>query len=309
MYLGDDLGALVDSIINGTDYRSNGKVNMLTGVDVLPDFKKDTSDRNRTSPFAFTGNKFEFRALGSSLNIACPNYMLNTMVADELSQFCEELKKADDLGAAAKALIKRTLTEHKNIIFNGDNYSDEWVKEAEKRGLCNYRSLPEAMAHYVDKKNVDLFVRNGIVTEAEIHARYEIELETYSKQLRIEARTMIDMAEKNITPAVIAFVNKLSDAAIAKKQLSESYSVYAETKLIEELSSDLESFVKKTAELKEAANNASLYADKPLELALYYRNTVFALMGELRTLGDAMESKTAAAYWPYPSYADILFGV
>ncbi len=309
MYLGDDLGALVDSIINGTDYRSNGKVNMLTGVDVLPDFKKDTSDRNRTSPFAFTGNKFEFRALGSSLNIACPNYMLNTMVADELSQFCEELKKADDLGAAAKALIKRTLTEHKNIIFNGDNYSDEWVKEAERRGLCNYRSLPEAMAHYVDKKNVDLFVRNGIVTEAEIHARYEIELETYSKQLRIEARTMIDMAEKNITPAVIAFVNKLSDAAIAKKQLSESYSVYAETKLIEELSSDLESFVKKTAELKEAANNASLYADKPLELALYYRNTVFALMGELRTLGDAMESKTAAAYWPYPSYADILFGV
>ncbi|MBQ1659935.1 MAG: glutamine synthetase III, partial [Clostridia bacterium] len=306
MYLGDDLGALVDSIINGTDYRSNGKVNMLTGVDVLPDFKKDTSDRNRTSPFAFTGNKFEFRALGSSLNIACPNYMLNTMVADELSQFCEELKKADDLGAAAKALIKRTLTEHKNIIFNGDNYSDEWVKEAERRGLCNYRSLPEAMAHYVDKKNVDLFVRNGIVTEAEIHARYEIELETYSKQLRIEARTMIDMAEKNITPAVIAFVNKLSDAAIAKKQLSESYSVYAETKLIEELSSDLESFVKKTAELKEAANNASLYADKPLELALYYRNTVFALMGELRTLGDAMESKTAAAYWPYPSYADIL---
>jgi len=309
MYLGDDLGALVDSIINGTDYRSNGKVNMLTGVDVLPDFKKDTSDRNRTSPFAFTGNKFEFRALGSSLNIACPNYMLNTMVADELSQFCEELKKADDLGAAAKALIKRTLTEHKNIIFNGDNYSDEWVKEAERRGLCNYRSLPEAMAHYVDKKNVDLFVRNGIVTEAEIHARYEIELETYSKQLRIEARTMIDMAEKNITPAVIAFVNKLSDAAIAKKQLSASYSVYAETKLIEELSSDLESFVKKTAELKEAANNASLYADKPLELALYYRNTVFALMGELRTLGDAMESKTAAAYWPYPSYADILFGV
>ncbi len=309
MYLGDDLGALVDSIINGTDYRSNGKSEMLTGVDVLPDFKKDSSDRNRTSPFAFTGNKFEFRALGSSLNIACPNYMLNTMVADELAQFYDELKNADDLEAAEKAIIKRTLTEHKNIIFNGDNYSDEWVKEAERRGLCNYRSLPEAMAHYVDKKNVDLFVRNGIVTEAEIHARYEIELETYSKQLRIEALTMIDMAEKNITPAVISFVSKLSDAAIAKKQLSASYSVYAETKLIEELSEDLESFVKKTAELKEAANNASLYKDDQLKLALYYRNTVFALMGELRALGDAMETKTSAAYWPYPSYAEILFGV
>ncbi len=309
MYLGDDLGALVDSVINGTDYRSNGKVNMLTGVDVLPDFKKDTSDRNRTSPFAFTGNKFEFRALGSSLNIACPNYMLNTMVADELAQFYEELKNADDLEAAEKAVIKRTLTEHKNIIFNGDNYSDEWVKEAERRGLCNYRSLPEAMAHYVDKKNVDLFVRNGILTEAEIRARYEIELETYSKQLRIEALTMIDMAEKNITPAVISFVSSLSSAAIAKKQLSESYSVYAETSLVEELSEKLEAFVKKTAELKAAVAGAAEYKNDALAESGYYRNTVFSLMDELRKLGDAMETKTSAAYWPYPSYAEILFGV
>ena len=309
MYLGDDLGALVDSIINGTAYRSNGKTDMLTGVDVLPDLKKDTSDRNRTSPFAFTGNKFEFRALGSSLNIACPNYMLNTIVADELSQFCEELKNADDLEAAEKAIIKRTLTEHKNIIFNGDNYSDEWVKEAERRGLCNYRSLPEAMQHYVDKKNIDLFVRNGILTEAEIRARYEIELETYSKQIRIEALTMIDMAEKNITPAVISFVSKLSDAAIAKKQLSESYSVYAETMLIGELSEKLEAFVKKTAELKDAVNKAADYKDDALAESSYYRNTVFALMDELRKIGDAMETKTSAAYWPYPSYAEILFGV
>lgn len=309
MYLGDDLGALVDSIINGKDYRSNGKTEMLTGVDVLPDFKKDTSDRNRTSPFAFTGNKFEFRALGSSLNIACPNYMLNTMVADELEQFYEELKNADDLEAAEKAIIKRSLTEHKNIIFNGDNYSDEWVKEAERRGLCNYRSLPEAMQHYVDKKNIDLFVRNGILTEAEIRARYEIELETYSKQLRIEALTMIDMAEKNITPAVISFVSKLSNAAIAKKQLSESYSVYAETTLIGELSEKLEAFVKKTAQLKEAVDGAAEYKNDALALSSYYRNTVFALMDELRKLGDAMETKTSAAYWPYPSYAEILFGV
>ena len=309
MYLGDDLGALVEAIIHGTDFRSNGKVDMLTGVDVLPDFKKDTSDRNRTSPFAFTGNKFEFRALGSSLNIACPNYMLNTMVADELAQFYEELKDADDLPTAIKTLVKRVLTEHQAIIFNGDNYSEEWVREAERRGLCNYRSLPEAMAHYIDQKNVDLFVRNGIVTEEEIHARYEIELEHYSKQLHIEALTMIDMAEKNITPAVIGFVNKLSEAALAKKQLSAAYSVYAETTLIEELSKTLEEFVKKTAALKAATDNAALYADDPLRQAGYYRETVFTLMEELRVLGDSMERKTAKSYWPYPSYGDILFGV
>ena len=306
MYLGDDLGALVDSIISGVEYHSKGKTNMLTGVDVLPDFRKDTSDRNRTSPFAFTGNKFEFRALGSSLNIGCPNYMLNTMVADELAQFRDELTGAQDLEAAVRALVKRTFTEHKNIIFNGDNYSDEWVEEAARRGLCNYRSLPEAMAHFIDKKNVDLFTKNGIITKQEIYSRYEIELEMYSKQLHIEALTMIDMAEKNITPAVIAFVNSLSDAALAKKSLG-AYSVYAETTLIGELSDKLEQFVKKTAELKAAVEGAAQYDG--LELAMYYRNTVFALMNELRALGDAMEQKTSAKYWPYPSYGEILFGV
>ena len=211
MYLGDDLGAMVDSIINGKEYTPALKKEMLTGVDVLPDFKKDTSDRNRTSPFAFTGNKFEFRALGSSLNIGCPNYMLNTMVAEELSQFYNELVNADDLETALKALVKKTLTEHQNIIFNGDNYSEEWVKEAEKRGLCNYRSLPEAMEHYIDRKNIDLFVGNGILNEPEILARYEIELEQYAKEIRIEALTMVEMAEKNILPSVISFIKELAD--------------------------------------------------------------------------------------------------
>ena len=306
MYLGDDLGALVDSIINGEEYHSAGKTNMLTGVDVLPDFRKDTSDRNRTSPFAFTGNKFEFRALGSSLNIGCPNYMLNTMVAEELAQFRDELSGAEDINATIKDIVKKTLTEHRNIIFNGDNYSDEWVEEAARRGLCNYRSLPEAMAHFIDKKNVDLFTKNGIITEQEIYSRYEIELEMYSKQLHIEALTMIDMAEKNITPAVIAFVNSLSNAALAKKSLG-AYSIYAETSLIEELSDTLEKFVKKTDELKAAVEAAAQY--EGLELAMYYRKTVFELMNELRALGDAMETKTSAKYWPYPSYGEILFGV
>ena len=309
MYLGDDLGAMVDSIINGSEYVSERKKEMLTGVDVLPDFKKDTSDRNRTSPFAFTGNKFEFRALGSSLNIGCPNYMLNTMVAEELSQFYDELVNADDLEAALKALVKKTLTEHKNIIFNGDNYSDEWVKEAEKRGLCNYRSLPEAMEHYIDRKNIDLFVKNGILNEPEILARYEIELEQYAKQIRIEALTMVEMAEKNMLPSVISFVKELADTAIAKKSLSPSFSVYPETTLIETLSAECEAFAKKTEELKRAVENAVNYHSDSLTLAKYYRNTVFTLMNELREIGDSMERKTSAKYWPYPSYGEILFGV
>ena len=308
MYLGDDLGALVDSIIDGKPYTSHDKADMQTGVDVLPDFKKDNSDRNRTSPFAFTGNKFEFRALGSSLNIACPNYMLNTMVAEELSQFYAELKDADDLEAALKALIRKVLSEHRSIIFNGDNYSDEWVEEAEKRGLCNYKSLPEAMEHYIDKKNIDLFALNGIVSEAEMHARYEIELEHYSKLLHIEALTMVDMAKKNITPAVISFVKELADAAAVKKSVSSKVSTYAEEQLIDSLSDKLEEFVKKTDELDKAVKASGDYTDN-LELAKYYRNTVFELMQELRTLGDSMETETSAEYWPYPSYGEILFGV
>ena len=215
MYLGDDLGELVDSIINDREYVSKGKQKMRTGVDVLPDFMKDTSDRNRTSPFAFTGNKFEFRALGSSLNIACPNYMLNTMVAEELSEFYDELKDADDMDAAIKALVKKVFTEHQNIIFNGNNYAPEWVEEAERRGLLNLKSLPDAMEHFLDKKNVDLFVKNKICSADEIRARYEIELESYSKQINIEALTMIDMAKKNILPAVTSYVRDLTDTALA----------------------------------------------------------------------------------------------
>ena len=309
MYLGDDLGALVDAIIDGREYKSVGKSDMLTGVDVLPDFKKDTSDRNRTSPFAFTGNKFEFRALGSSLNIGCPNYMLNTMVAEELSQFYDVLKSADDLDETVKELVRKVFTEHKRIIFNGDNYSAEWVEEAARRGLCNFRSLPEAMAHYIDQKNIDLFVKNGIVSEAEIKARYEIELAHYVKQLHIEALTMIDMAQKNITSAVSAFVGKLTETALSKKALSESVSVYAETSLIEELSELLESFVKKTADLESAVEGAKKFDGDNLAQATYYREVVFTEMGSLRELGDAMERKTSAQYWPYPSYGEILFGV
>lgn len=309
MYLGDDLGALVESIINGTEYTSKGKVRMQTGVDVLADFKKDTSDRNRTSPFAFTGNKFEFRALGSALNIACPNYMLNTMVAEELSQFYDELKDASDLNAAVKALIKKTFTEHQAIIFNGDNYADEWVVEAEKRGLLNLKSLPDAVAHFIDKKNIDLFVKNKICSEEEIRARYEIELESYSKQINIEALTMIDMAKKNILPAVSSYVRELTDTALAKKALSDAIPTTVEEELITSLSNKLVCFSKKTSELEDAVIKAAEFDGNNLAQATFFRETVFAVMQELRAVGDSMETETSSEYWPYPSYGEMLFGV
>ena len=308
MYLGDDLDALVRSIINGDDYESHGKERMHTGVDVLADFKKDNSDRNRTSPFAFTGNKFEFRALGSALNIACPNYMLNTMVAEELSQFYDALKDADDMETAVKALVRETLTAHQRIIFNGDNYSDEWVKEAERRGLYNLKSLPEALSHFMDEKNVNLFVKNNIISEDELRARYEIDLETYCKQLNIEALTMVDMARKNITPAVSAFVRELTDTALAKKALSDSIPVNVELDLINSLTEQLEKFVSLTDELENETHAAAAIEDNQ-EKAFAYRNRVFAKMEALRAVGDEMETHTSADFWPYPSYTDLLFGV
>ncbi len=309
VYLGDDLGEMVESIINGEEYVSHGKERMLTGVDVLADFKKDTSDRNRTSPFAFTGNKFEFRALGSALNIGCPNYMLNTMVAEQLSQFYVELKDAENMDKAVRSLVKNVLSEHHRIIFNGDNYTEEWAEEAKRRGLLNLKSLPEAFSHFMDRKNVELFVKNKIVTESEYRARYEIELETYCKQLNIEALTMIDMARKKITPAVTAFIKEMTDAALAKKALSADIPTSVEEGLVKSLSNKLVCFVKMTAELEDAVMNARAHREDCLAYATYFREVVFAKMQELRAVGDSMETETASEYWPYPSYSELLFGV
>ncbi len=309
MYLGDDLGALVDSIINGEQYISHGKEKMETGVDVLADFKKDTSDRNRTSPFAFTGNKFEFRALGSALNIGCPNYMLNTMVAEQFSQFYVELKGADDIIAAVKSLVKNVLKEHQRIIFNGDNYTDEWVAEAKKRGLLNLKSMPEAFSHFMDRKNVELFVKNKIVTEAEYRARYEIELETYCKQINIEALTMIDMAKKKIAPAVSSYVRELTETALAKRALSETIPTGYEVNLLTSLSNKLECFAVTTDELEDAVLGAVEHKSDILDRAKYFRDEVFAKMQELRAIGDSMETETPADFWPYPSYSELLFSV
>ncbi|CDC80513.1 l-glutamine synthetase [Clostridium sp. CAG:964] len=308
MFIGDDLKAVMDSIISGTEAVSAGSQKLELGVDVLPDFKKDTTDRNRTSPFAFTGNKFEFRSLGSSLNIACPNIMLNTIVAEELSQFADELEKADDLDTAVKALIKRVFTDYQDIVFNGDNYSPEWVVEAERRGLLNLRSMPEAMPHFIDKKNVELFTKHNVHTKREMYSRYEIQQEEYGKVINIEALTMLDMAKKDIFPAVSAYVAELASACNAKKALSESLPCDSEIKVIEKLSKLLVCFQNKIEALEAKVNEAKGIEDVA-DQAMFYGKEVFGAMNELRAIGDEMETSTAADYWPYPSYAELLFGV
>ncbi|MCI6506357.1 MAG: glutamine synthetase III [Ruminococcus sp.] len=308
MFLGDELEAVVKSIVEDKDYATPGKVPMHLGVDVLPEFKKDTTDRNRTSPFAFTGNRFEFRMLGSAVNIACPNIMINTIMAEELNQFCDEIEKADDKDKAIKELIKKTFTEHQRIIFNGDGYSDEWPVEAEKRGLPNYRSLPEALAHFDDQKNIDLFVKNNVHDEVEIKARKVITLEEYAKTINIEALTMLEMAKQDILPAVSAYVKELTDTALAKKALSDAIPTSVEEDLVATLSNDLVSFVEKIDTLSEDVVKGNDIEDAQ-EKANYYHDVVFAAMNELRAVSDEMETITSSDYWPYPTYDELLFGV
>ena len=309
MFLGDDLGAVVDAIISGKDYEKPSSDTMKLGVDVLADFKKDTTDRNRTSPFAFTGNKFEFRSLGSAINIACPNIILNTIVAEELSQIYDRVKDADDFDASVKAVIKDIFTKHQRIIFNGDGYTDEWVKEAERRGLYNLKSTPEALPYYISDKNVALFEKNKIYTRDEMHARYEILLENYAKVINIEALTSLDMAKKDILPAVSAYVRELTDTALAKKSLSAAIPTDVEEELVLKLSKLLSCFAKKIDALEATLIKANEYEDNIQSYASFYHDSVFAAMQELRAVADEMEINTASDYWPMPTYGDLLFSV
>ena len=308
IFLGDELKDILDAIETGTEYHAQGRAIMDTKVAVLPNFYKDTTDRNRTSPFAFTGNKFEFRMAGSAENIGCPNEMLNTIVAEELEQFADVLEKADDFDKAVIDVIRKTYQEHKRIVFNGDNYSDEWLEEAERRGLYNLRSMPEAMPHYVAEKNLKLFKKHGIFTEAEVRARYEIQLENYSKIINIEALTTLDMAKKDIVPAVVKYLKLLADSASVMKSVDSEICTCAETELLKKLSALLTDFTKKIDVLDKAVVGAKDYTDVQ-ELANYYRNSVFAAMQELRAVADEMESNMSAEYWPYPSYGKLLFSV
>ena len=310
IFLGDELTAILHAIETGTVYGGTLRVNMEIGVNVLPSFTKDTTDRNRTSPFAFTGNKFEFRSLGSQLNIACPNIMLNTIIADELEQFADELEgKSDDFMSALNALIKRVIKEHKRIIFNGDGYADAWKAEAAKRGLTNLPTTVDALPHYTDEKNVKLFTKHKIYTEVEMQSRQDIILETYAKTINIEALTASDMVKRDILPAVSSYVAELASGVATKKAISDDIPCEAELDIIKRLSGLQDCAYKKLAALDNAIIGVKEVGEDPIEVATYYKDSVITAMTELRAVVDEMETLVSSDYWPYPSYGDLMFRV
>lgn len=308
IFLGDQLTAILDSIANGTAYNGRAAEDMTIGVNVLPRFPKDLTDRNRTSPFAFTGNKFEFRMPGSSFSISGPNVVLNTIVAEELSLFADVLEKAEDFTASLNKLIKTTVKEHQRIIFNGDGYSDEWQKEAARRGLLNLKSTPEAIPYFIADKNIKMFEKHGVFTSTEMHSRCEILLENYCKTLDIEAYTMLDMARKNILPAVLKYTRKVAEGAAAKKALSSEISCKTEEVLVAKLSLRAASLSSKIDELDSLLLKAKDFADVH-ESAKFHHDSLFAMMQELRAVADELESMVDENAWPFPTYGQLLFSV
>ena len=302
IFLGDELTAVVDSIISGKNYTDPDKGVMRIGVDVLPAIPKDTTDRNRTSPLAFTGNKFEFRMLGSSQSIAGPNIVLNAMMAEELSKFADVLEKAEDFDSALQKLVCDTFTQHQRIIFNGNGYSDEWKQEAQRRGLSNLRSTAEALPTYVSQKNIDLVVRRGIYTETEFRARYDIHLDAYVKHTRIEAKTMVDMAMHQILPAAIKYSGDLAKHILRKNELG--IPAKAESDLCQRISKAIDSLYEQTEAL--AADLKAIPADHEAAMDYCARVLVTGMAG-LRKDADLLEKLTDKSYWPYPIYSDILF--
>ena len=308
MFLGDELTEILEAIESKSSYSKREKVEMQIGVDVLPHFPKDTTDRNRTSPFAFTGNKFEFRMPGSTFSIAGPNMVLNTIVAEELSQFADLLEQASDFTAALNKLIRRTIREHKRIIFNGNNYTDEWVEEAERRGLLNLRTTPEVLPLFAAEKNVRLFARHCIFTETEIRSRMEILLDNYIKTIQIESLTMVELVKKEILPAIIAYTRELSAAALDKRSLSAEIDISVELDTVRRLSS-LAACIKADAEKLESALVEVRTHPTAAEQASFCRATVFVAMQELRTVVDEAETLVSAKHWPFPTYGELLYGI
>ena len=309
IFLGDELTAVLEAIENNTPYVGAEKTQMKLGVDVLPKFSRDTTDRNRTSPFAFTGNKFEFRMLGSSNSIACANIMLNSAVAESLKVFADELEKSANFDADLQSLIRKTIKEHKRIIFNGNGYDDSWIKEAtEKRGLLNYRTTPDCIPHLLDKKNVDMLTSHKVFSEVELKSRYEITLENYCKTVIIEANTMVSMARTQIAPAIEKYINDLAKTASLKKSLSPDISCGFETGVITKLSGLVDTISAKTEELDrkiaEVQNIGEIGAQ-----ADAVRDSILTNMSELRLACDEAETVTTKEYWPFPTYGDLLFSV
>ena len=308
MFLGDELEGVLDAIEADAVYDAKEQVQMKIGVHVLPRFPKDTTDRNRTSPFAFTGNKFEFRMLGSSASISDANVVTNTAVAEALKQYADALEAAPDFAAALHDLIRDTIKKHKRIIFNGNGYDDAWVAEAERRGLSNLRTTPDALKHFLDEKNVALFTSHRVLTEAEMKARHEIMLESYCKIINIEALTMLDMAKKDILPAVTAYAGELASAAAAKRGVFAAVDCTFEEQTVTALSGLSAKLYGETLSLSDALAKAAKAAG-PAAVADCYKNDVIGAMAALRATADALESITAANRWPFPTYGELLFGI
>lgn len=308
MFIGTDLEKVLHCIEEELPYNEETLKSLEIDVDVLPSFKKDTTDRNRTSPFAFTGNKFEFRMLGSTANIACPNTILNTIVADSLDYISDYLEGKEDVDAALKEILKKILKEHKAIIFNGNNYAPEWVAEAEGRGLLNLKSSADALPHYTDEKNVKLFEKHGVYTRLELESRKEILLEKYAQTINIEAQTMLEMIKKDIIPAVCRYSKDLTESALAKKSLSADIDTSLETDLVTKISSLSACLAKKTADLEKYVLEAKDIDDNE-ELAKFFHDTILSQMNEVRAIADELETLVGKDYWPFPTYTDLLFSV
>ena len=306
MYLGDELTAILESIETGKHYEHIKATAMKLGVDVIPEFMRDTTDRNRTSPFAFTGNKFEFRMLGSTTNISCPNTMINTAVAEKFDEFATRLEKSTDLGKDVRALIKEVYAKHKRIVFNGNGYSEEWTAEAERRGLLNLKNTPDALVRYTDEKNVRLLEKYGVYTPVEVAARQEILLDNYSKIINIEAQTMIEMANKEIIPACAKFAKDLACGIATKAALG--ISALAETDIAKKVSELTDRAYAATKVLEDVVVEAKLIEDVA-EAAHNYHDKVVVAMQELRAACDAAETIVSKEYWPFPTYSDLLFSV
>ena len=308
MFIGTDLEKVLKCVEEDLPYNEETLKSLEIDVNVLPSFKKDTTDRNRTSPFAFTGNKFEFRMLGSTANIACPNTILNTIVAESLDYISDYIEGKDDIDKALNEVLKKILKEHKAIIFNGNNYAPEWVEEAESRGLLNLKSSAEALPHYTDEKNIKLFEKHGVYTKLELESRKEILLEKYCQTINIEALTMLEMVKKDIIPAICNYSKDLTQGALAKKNLSSDIDVSLETSLVSKISSLSACLSKKTSELDKILLDAKDIEDSE-ELAKFYHDTVLSQMNEVRAIADELETIVGKGYWPFPTYTDLLFSV
>ncbi|MBR6850123.1 MAG: glutamine synthetase type III, partial [Lachnospiraceae bacterium] len=309
IFLGDELSAVLDAIKNDAPYVGKEREVMKLGVHTLPNFSKDTTDRNRTSPFAFTGNKFEFRSLGSSNSIACCNIMLNSAVAEVLKQFADRLEGASDFEAEMHALIKDTIAAHERILFNGNGYTDEWVKEAtEVRGLSNLKTTADAMPHLLDKKNADMLISHQVFTESELHSRLEIMLENYCKTVNIEGHTMVDMVRKNYLPAIEGYLYNLAKTTSLMKSVSQNVKCNYEITTIERLSELTDAILERVQKLEEVLQTLKGY-DSIVKTSEAVRDDLIPAMESLRKAVDEAEMLSSEKCWPFPSYGKLLFSV